>query len=289
MSNKNTLFPHTHTLNIRGKLLVLDVPKVMGILNITPNSFYDGGKLKTDKDILLQAEKMITEGADFIDIGGMSTKPNAEEISVAEELHRVLPVIQLLQQNFPETILSLDTYRTVVAKAGLEAGGGIINDISAGMFDNDMFQTVAVHQVPYIMMHIQGTPQTMQQNPQYENVVQEVLQYFIQKTAAAQQAGINDIIIDPGFGFGKTLAHNYTLLKYLNDLSILNKPLLVGLSRKSMICKLLEVKPSEALNGTTALNTLALLNGAAILRVHDVKETKEVIKIAEFYRNNSMC
>jgi dihydropteroate synthase len=289
MSNKNTLFPQTHTLNIRGKLFVLNTPKVMGILNVTPNSFYDGGKLKTDKDILLLAEKMITEGADFIDIGGMSTKPNAEEISVAEELKRVLPVIQLLQQNFPETILSLDTYRAVVAKAGIEAGVGIINDISAGMFDNDMFQIVSAHQVPYIMMHIQGTPQTMQQNPQYENVVQEVLQYFIQKTAAAQQTGINDIIIDVGFGFGKTLAHNYTLLKYLNDLSILNKPLLVGLSRKSMICKLLEVKPSEALNGTTALNTLALLNGAAILRVHDVKEAKEVIKIAEFYRNNSNC
>ena len=289
MSNKNTLFPQTHTLNIRGKLFVLNTPKVMGILNVTPNSFYDGGKLKTDKDILLLAEKMITEGADFIDIGGMSTKPNAEEISVTEELKRVLPVIQLLQQNFPATILSLDTYRAVVAKAGIEAGVGIINDISAGMFDNDMFQIVAAHQVPYIMMHIQGTPQTMQQNPQYENVVQEVLQYFIQKTAAAQQTGINDIIIDVGFGFGKTLAHNYTLLKYLNDLSILNKPLLVGLSRKSMICKLLEVKPSEALNGTTALNTLALLNGAAILRVHDVKEAKEVIKIAEFYRNNSNC
>jgi dihydropteroate synthase len=265
------------------------MPKVMGILNVTPNSFYDGGKLKTDKDILLQAEKMIAEGADMIDIGGMSTKPNSEEISVAEELNRVVPVVQLLQQHFPHTILSLDTYRAAVAKAGIEAGVGIINDISAGMFDTEMFQTMATHQVPYIMMHIQGTPQTMQQNPQYENVVQEVLQYFIQKTAAAKQAGINDIIIDPGFGFGKTLAHNYALLKYLNDFSILKKPLLVGLSRKSMICKLLEVKPSEALNGTTALNTLALLNGAAILRVHDVKEAKEVIKIAEFYRNNSTC
>jgi dihydropteroate synthase len=289
MSNKNTLFPQRHTLNIRGKLFELDMPKVMGILNVTPNSFYDGGRLKTDKDILLQVEKMIAEGTDMIDIGGMSTKPASEEISVAEELNRVVPVVQLLQQHFPQTILSLDTYRAAVAKAGIEAGVGIINDISAGMFDAEMFQTVVAHQVPCIMMHIQGTPQTMQQNPQYENVVQEVLQYFIQKTAAAQQAGINDIIIDPGFGFGKTLAHNYSLLKYLNDFSILKKPLLVGLSRKSMICKLLEVKPSEALNGTTALHTLALLNGAAILRVHDVKEAKEVIKIAEFYRNNSTC
>lgn len=286
MSNKNTLFPQTHTLNIRGKLMVLDTPKVMGILNVTPDSFYDGGKLKTDKDVLFQAEKMIAEGVDIIDVGGMSTKPNSEEISEAEELNRVVPVIQLLQQHYPNTILSLDTYRAQVAKVGLETGVGIINDISAGSFDAEMFATVAAFNAPYIMMHIQGTPQTMQQNPHYENVVQEVLQYFIQKMEAAQQAGIKDIIIDPGFGFGKTLAHNYTLLKYLNDFSILKKPILAGLSRKSMICKLLNVKPTEALNGTIALNTIALLNGAAILRVHDVKETKEVIKIAEFYCNN---
>ncbi len=286
MSNKNTLFPQTHTLNIRGKLMVLDTPKVMGILNVTPDSFYDGGRLKTDKDILFQAEKMIAEGVDIIDVGGMSTKPNSEEISEAEELNRVVPVIQLLQQYFPETTLSLDTYRAQVAKAGLEAGISIINDISAGSFDTEMFATVAAFNAPYIMMHIQGTPQTMQQNPHYENVVQEVLQYFIQKIEAVQQAGIKDIIIDPGFGFGKTLAHNYTLLKYLNDFSILKKPILAGMSRKSMICKLLNVKPTEALNGTIALNTIALLNGAAILRVHDVKEAKEVIKIAEFYCNN---
>mgnify|MGYP005848705619 CR=1 FL=1 len=288
MSNKNTLFPQTHTLNIRGKLMVLDTPKVMGILNVTPDSFYDGGKLKTDKDVLLQAEKMILEGADIIDVGGMSTKPNSEEISETEELNRVVPVINLLQQHFSDTILSLDTYRSKVAEAGLEAGVGIINDISAGSFDGKMFATVAPFNAPYIIMHIQGTPQTMQQNPQYENVVQEVLQYFIQKIYSAQKAGIKDIIIDPGFGFGKTLAHNYTLLKYLNDFSILRKPLLAGLSRKSMIGKLLKVKPSEALNGTTALNTIALLNGAAILRVHDVKEAKEVIKITEFYRYNSL-
>jgi dihydropteroate synthase len=286
MSSKNTLFPQTHTLNIRGKLMVLDTPKVMGILNITPDSFYDGGKLKTNKDILLQAEKMIAEGVHIIDVGGMSTKPNSEEISETEELNRVVPVIQLLQQHFPETTLSLDTYRAQVAKAGLEEGISIINDISAGSFDAEMFATVAAFNAPYIMMHIQGTPQTMQQNPHYDNVVQEVLQYFIQKIEAVHQAGIKDIIIDPGFGFGKTLAHNYTLLKYLNDFSILRKPILAGMSRKSMICKLLNVKPNEALNGTIALNTIALLNGAAILRVHDVKEAKEVIKIAEFYCNN---
>jgi dihydropteroate synthase len=286
MSSKNTLFPQTHTLNIRGKLMVLDTPKVMGILNVTPDSFYDGGKLKTNKDILLQAEKMIAEGVHIIDVGGMSTKPNSEEISETEELNRVVPVIQLLQQHFPETTLSLDTYRAQVAKAGLEEGISIINDISAGSFDAEMFATVAAFNAPYIMMHIQGTPQTMQQNPHYDNVVQEVLQYFIQKIEAVHQAGIKDIIIDPGFGFGKTLAHNYTLLKYLNDFSILRKPILAGMSRKSMICKLLNVKPNEALNGTIALNTIALLNGAAILRVHDVKEAKEVIKIAEFYCNN---
>jgi dihydropteroate synthase len=284
MSNKNTVFPQTFTLNIRGKLFVLDNPKVMGILNITPDSFYDGGKLKSDADVLEHAEKMLTEGADFIDIGGMSTRPGSTEITIDEELNRVLPVIALLKKNFPESILSLDTYRAVVAEKGLEAGVDIINDISAGSFDEDMLQTVAKLSAPYIMMHIQGTPQTMQQNPHYENVVDEVLQYFITKTEAAKKAGVTDIIIDPGFGFGKTLEHNYTLLQHLDAFKILGKPLMAGLSRKSMICKLLNVRPADALNGTTALNTIAMLNGAHILRVHDVKEAKEVIKIADFYK-----
>jgi dihydropteroate synthase len=285
MSNKNTAFPQTFTLNIRGKLFVLDSPKVMGILNITPDSFYDGGKLKTDSDVLSYAEKLISEGADFIDIGGMSTRPGAEEITVDEELKRVLPVIELLKKNFPDCILSLDTYQAAVAEKGLEASVDMINDISAGSFDEQMFETLAKYSAPYIMMHIQGTPRTMQQNPHYEDVTDEVLQYFIRKTEAAQKAGVKDIIIDPGFGFGKTLEHNYTLLKNLDALRILNKLILVGLSRKSMICRLLNVKPAEALNGTTALNTIALLKGANILRVHDVKEAKEVIKIAEFYKN----
>jgi dihydropteroate synthase len=285
MSDKNTVFPETFTLNVCGKLFIINSPIVMGILNITPDSFYDGGKLKTDFDILRHAEKMITEGADFIDIGGMSTRPGATEISVSEELNRILPVVSLLKKNFPEAILSLDTYKAVVAEKGLESGVDIINDISAGSFDKKMFETVARFHAPYIMMHIQGTPQTMQINPQYRNVVDEVLQYFIEKTEEARNAGITDIIIDPGFGFGKTLAHNYTLLKNLNTFKMLEKPILVGLSRKSMICRLLNVAPADALNGTVALNIIALLKGANILRVHDVKEAKEVIKITEFYKN----
>jgi len=288
MSNKNTVFPQTFTLNIRGKLFVLDSPKVMGILNITPDSFYDGGKLKTDTDVLHHAEKMISEGADFIDVGGMSTRPGSAEISVDEEMKRVLPVVALLKKNFPDCILSLDTYRAAVAEKGLEADIDMINDISAGNLDENMFEVVAKFRAPYIMMHIQGTPQTMQQNPHYENVTDEVLQYFIQKTERAKATGIHDIIIDPGFGFGKTLEHNYTLLQHLDALKILGKPILAGLSRKSMICKLLNIKPADALNGTTALNIIALLKGANILRVHDVKEAKEVIKIAEFYRHQNL-
>jgi dihydropteroate synthase len=285
MSDKNTVFPETFTLNVCGKLFIINSPIVMGILNITPDSFYDGGKLKTDADILRHAEKMIAEGADFIDIGGMSTRPGATEISVSEELNRILPVVSLLKKNFPEAILSLDTYRAVVAEKGLESGVDMINDISAGSFDKKMFETIARFHAPYIMMHIQGTPKTMQINPQYTNVVDEVLQYFIEKTEEARNAGITDIIIDPGFGFGKTLVHNYTLLKNLNTFKMLEKPILVGLSRKSMICRLLNVAPADALNGTVALNIIALLKGANILRVHDVKEAKEVIKIAEFYKN----
>jgi dihydropteroate synthase len=285
MSEKNTVFPETFTLNVCGKLFIINSPIVMGILNITPDSFYDGGKLKTDFDILRHAEKMIAEGADFIDIGGMSTRPGATEISVSEELNRILPVVSLLKKNFPEAILSLDTYKAVVAEKGLESGVDMINDISAGSFDKKMFETVARFHAPYIMMHIQGTPKTMQINPQYRNVVDEVLQYFIEKTEEARNAGITDIIIDPGFGFGKTLVHNYTLLKNLNTFKMLEKPILVGLSRKSMICRLLNVAPADALNGTVALNIIALLKGANILRVHDVKEAKEVIKIAEFYKN----
>jgi dihydropteroate synthase len=260
MSNKNTSFPETQLLNVGGKLLALDTPKVMGILNLTPDSFYDGATLNNDAAILHRAEKMITEGSDILDIGGMSTRPGSEEISTDEELKRVLSAIELLKKHFPQTILSLDTYRSDVAEKGLEAGIDIINDISAGSMDDKMFAVVAKFRAPYIMMHMQGTPQTMQQNPQYENVVQEVLQYFIHKTEAARKACINDIIIDPGFGFGKTLDHNYALLQHL--------------------------EPKDALNGTTALNTIALLNGAKILRVHDVKEVKEVIKIVQQFDKN---
>lgn len=284
MRIKNTAFPKTFTLQIRGKLLVIDQPKIMGILNITPDSFYDGGTLKSEADILHRIEDLLRAGADFIDIGGMSTRPGSTEISVAEELQRIIPVIEMTKKYFPESILSVDTYRSMVARRALEAGADMINDISAGSFDEQMFSTVAAFSVPYIMMHIQGTPQTMQQNPRYKEVTEEVVDYFIRKTAEARRAGIHDIIIDPGFGFGKTIEHNYTLLKNLSQFALLGMPVMVGLSRKSMIYRLLNMSPAEALNGTTVVNTLALLQGAHLLRVHDVKEAREVLKIVEFYK-----
>lgn len=265
--------------------MLLDTAKVMGILNITPDSFFDGGKLKTNKDILQQAEKMLQEGADFLDVGGMSTRPGATEITITEELNRVVPVVKLLQQHFPEAILSIDTYRSAIAKKAIEAGAHLVNDISAGTFDTDMLPTVAALKVPYIMMHIQGTPQTMQQNPQYENVTNEVMQFFTQQIQLAQQAGIEQLIIDVGFGFGKSLQHNYELLKNLPSFTNLNLPLLVGISRKSMINKVLHITAKEALNGTIVLHTIALLNGANILRVHDVKEAKQAIELVKNYQS----
>lgn len=285
MHNKNTSFPQSYTLRCRGKLISLDTPKVMGILNVTPNSFYDGGKLKTDKEILAHAEKMLNEGADFIDIGGMSTKPGAEEITEEEELKRVLPVISLLRKIFPESILSIDTYRSNIAKQAVIAGADIINDISGGTFDNKMLQTASTLRAPYIMMHIQGTPQTMQQNPVYKNVTEEVLRFFTHQIALAKEAGVQDIIIDVGFGFGKTLAHNYELLKNLHRFQELQVPVLTGVSRKSMINKVLHITPQEALNGTTVLHTIALLNGIHILRTHDVKEAKEAIQLVNYYQS----
>lgn len=267
--------------------MLIDSPKIMGILNITPDSFFDGGKLKTDVDILLKVEKMLLEGSDFIDIGGMSTRPNANEININEELNRVIPVIALLRNNFPECFLSIDTYRSEVAQKSIDTGIDIVNDISGGTFDVNMFNTIAKYKVPYIMMHIQGTPKTMQNKPQYENATQEILQFFINQIEKAQQAGISDIIIDVGFGFGKNLAHNYELLKELGSFKLFNKPIMTGLSRKSMIGKLLDIKPEDALNGSTVLHTIALLNGANILRVHDVKEAKQAIDIVSYYQLSS--
>ncbi len=266
-------------INCKGRLIDLTHTRVMGILNITPDSFYDGGRYKNEKEILEQVERMIIEGATFIDIGAYSSKPGASHVTEEEELHRILPILAIILKHFPDTLISIDTFRSKVAEKCIEAGACMVNDISAGTLDNNMMKTVAQLQVPYIMMHMQGTPQNMQQNPKYSDIIKEVLFYFSEKVNQARLLGINDLIIDPGFGFGKTIDHNYEMLNKLSLFSSLGLPLLVGVSRKSMIYKLLENSPQEALNGTTSLNTIALMKGANILRVHDVKEAIEIIKI----------
>lgn len=267
------------TINCLGKLIDLSSPKVMGILNITPNSFFDGGKYTDEKSILIQVEKMLTEGADFIDIGAYSSKPNSEFVSEQEEHNRLIPVINIVLNNFPDTLIAVDTFRANVAKAGIENGACIINDISAGSLDENMLQTVAKLEVPYILMHMKGNPQTMQSLTQYENITKEMLFYFSKKVALARSFGINDLIIDPGFGFAKTLEQNFEVLNNLELFQMLELPLLVGVSRKSMIYKTLETSPEFALNGTSVLNTIALQKGATILRVHDVKEAIECVKL----------
>lgn len=271
------------TLNCNGKLLVIDKPMVMGIINLTPDSFYEGSRQQTNASIIAQTSKMIDEGVDIIDVGGQSTRPGSNRISAKEELHRIIPAIEIILKDFPETIISVDTYQSAVAKEAIKTGASIINDISAGNMDKDMLETVAKLQAPYICMHMKGTPQDMQVDASYDNVTREVLDFFIQKKEQCSQAGINDVIIDPGFGFGKTISHNFTLLKELAVFKMLEKPIMAGLSRKSTIYKTLGATAGEALNGTTALNTLAIQNGANILRVHDVKEAREVIKLYERY------
>ncbi len=267
------------TINCHGKLIDLTLPKVMGILNVTPNSFYDGGKFTNEKAILNQVEKMLFDGVDFIDIGGYSSKPNAELVSENEELNRVVPVIQNIVKEFPNALLSIDTFRSTVAKESVENGIALINDISAGDLDENMMKTVADLQVPYIMMHMKGNPQTMQSLANYENIVKEMLFYFSEKVAQARSFGINDLIIDPGFGFAKTIKQNFEVLSKLDLFKMLELPLLVGLSRKSMVYRTLETTTEFALNGTTSLNTIALIKGAKILRVHDVKEAVECVKL----------
>ena len=267
------------TINCLGKLIDLTSPKVMGILNVTPNSFYDGGKHSDDKSVLSQVEKMLLEGATFIDIGAYSSKPSAEFVSEDEEVERLIPVIQLVLKHFPETLISVDTFRAKVAKAGIENGACIINDISAGSLDTTMMETVAKLKVSYVMMHMKGNPQTMQSLANYENVTKEMLLYFSEKVALARSLGISDLLIDPGFGFAKTKQQNFEVLNNLKLFQMLELPILVGVSRKSMIYKTLETSADNALNGTTVLNTIALQKGANILRVHDVKEAMETIKL----------
>ena len=274
------LNPQT-TLNCRGQLVDLSRPQVMGILNVTPDSFYDGGRFHQQDSILEHVEQMLTAGATFIDIGGMSSRPGAAIIDSELELQRVLPAVELIRTNFPQALLSIDTIYANVAKACLDAGAHMINDISAGRVDEAMWPIVVDFQVPYIMMHMQGLPNTMQQQPTYGNVSLEVLDFFIPRIRQLVKLGLHDILIDVGFGFGKSVEHNYQLLKSLHTFSILEKPVLVGISRKSMICKILKVNPKDALNGTTALHMIALQQGAKILRVHDVQEAMECIALHE--------
>ena len=267
------------TINCKGNLIDLSTPKVMGILNLTPDSFYDGGAYLNDIDILKQVEKMLNEGASFIDIGAYSSRPNAEHISEDEELKRLIPQIKNIVKAFPEALLSIDTFRSKVAKESVETGACIINDISGGSLDANMFKTIGELQVPYILMHLKGTPQNMQQNPTYDNVVRDLLNYFSEKILLLKKEKVNDIIVDVGFGFSKTMDHNYSLLKNLAQFKILDTPILTGVSRKSMLYKLLDSNAKNALNATTVANTIALQNGTNILRVHDVKEAVEAINI----------
>lgn len=268
------------SLNLNGKLYELSSPKVMGILNVTPDSFYAGSRKQTEEDIKSRCREIIEEGGDIIDIGAYSSRSDAEHISSEEEKRRLRTGLEILRNEYPEAIVSVDTFRADVAEMCVkEYNVNIINDISAGEMDKEMFNTVARLQVPYIMMHMKGTPQDMQKSPQYTSLMKEIFMYFSEKVYKLHEMGVNDLILDPGFGFGKTLEHNYELMNHLEEFSLFNLPVLVGISRKSMIYKLLGNTPSEALNGTTALNTIALLKGANILRVHDVKEAVETVRI----------
>jgi dihydropteroate synthase len=274
------------TINCKGQLIDLTSPKVMGILNVTPNSFYDGGLYKSSSEMLTKVGKMLSDGATFIDVGAYSSKPSAEYVTEEEELQRIIPIINLILEYYPDTFISVDTFRSQVAKVCIENGAAMINDISAGNLDDKMLETIAKYNVPYIMMHMRGTPETMQKMTSYEAIVKEILFYFSEKVALARSFGINDLIVDPGFGFAKTLDQNYEVLQKLELFKILELPLLAGFSRKSMIYKTLQSSANDALNGTTVLNTVALTKGAKILRVHDVKEAVECVTLFNKINNN---
>lgn len=277
MPIRNTIY-----INVKGKLMDLSQPQVMGILNVTPDSFYAESRIQTEKDIILRLKQIIDEGAPIVDIGAYSSRPNAQHISTEEEMERLRSCLKLVNKEYPDAIVSIDTFRADIAKMCVEEyGAAIINDISAGNMDKHMFATIAQLGVPYIIMHMKGTPQDMQTHPHYDNLLKEVFYYFSEKVSKLRDLGVKDIILDPGFGFGKTIEHNYQLMNHLEEFSTFELPLLVGISRKSMIYKLLGTSPEEALNGTTALNTISLLKGANILRVHDVKVATEAVKIVE--------
>lgn len=275
-------------INVNGSLLDLSQPRVMGILNVTPDSFYAGSRTQTEAEIVRRVKQIVSEGAAIIDIGAYSSRSNADNVSVREEMERLRMGLKILFEIQPDAVVSVDTFRADVARMCVEEYGvAIINDIAAGEMDANMFHTVAALNVPYIMMHMQGTPQSMQQHPHYDNLLKEVFLYFARKVQQLRDLGVKDIILDPGFGFGKTMEHNYELLSHLEEFRIFELPLLVGVSRKSMIYRLLDITPQEALNGTTVLDTICLLKGADILRVHDVKEAVETVRIVQAMRNNS--
>lgn len=283
--HKNTFFSSMKSMQCNGKLISFNKPLVMGILNLTPDSFYDGGRYTNTKDIVAHVNNMLNDGADIIDIGAVTTKPNSVKVSVTEEMKRLEGHLKIIRKEFPEALLSIDTFHSEIARMAVDKGINIINDISGGEFDKKMFKTISELKIPYIIMHIQGTPQTMQKNPTYNDVVTDLITFFNKKMNLLQELDVHDIIIDPGFGFGKSVEHNYELLNNLHLFSILNSPLLVGISRKSMICKVLDLPPDKALNGTVVLHTVALLNGANIIRVHDVKEAVETIKLLNMLQN----
>lgn len=286
--DKSTSFSKNHVLQCKGKIIALNKPIVMGILNLTPDSFYDGGKYKSGQDAVSQAGKMLEEGASIIDIGAASTRPGAEEIDESREKERLESVIKSLLDSYPDIIISVDTYRSGAAEWAIKLGCHIINDISGGTFDEEIFHVAAKQNVPYIMMHIRGTPADMQKNPVYDDVVKDIYNFFEKQINKLKVLNHQQIVIDPGFGFGKTLEHNYTLLKNLKTFKKIGYPVMAGLSRKSMINKVLGTTPQTALNGTTVLNTLALLNGADILRVHDVKEAMQVVNLLDKYNETEM-
>ncbi|HYI78713.1 MAG TPA: dihydropteroate synthase [Chryseolinea sp.] len=276
---ENRIFYPNQTLNIGGRLIHLKEPKIMGILNVTPDSFYDGGRYDSDAAILEQTERMMKHGATFIDVGGYSSRPGADEIPVDEEIRRISKALKLIVKNFPEALISIDTFRSQVANIAIQEGAGMINDVSGGGLDSSMFELVASRQVPYVVMHMRGNPKTMNGLTNYENLTGDILSFFHDKIHKLTSLGIKDIIIDPGFGFAKTIEQNFALLNSLHHFNLLEKPLLVGLSRKSMIWKTLKTTPEHALNGSTCLNTIALMKGARILRVHDVKEASEACQL----------
>ncbi|MFN5183586.1 MAG: dihydropteroate synthase [Bacteroidota bacterium] len=285
MSPQVNIFQENFHIRANGKILDLNSPKVMGILNLTPDSFYAGSRIKNHAKLLKEAEKMIDGGASILDLGAVSTRPGADPLSEDTELKRLLPALKLVRATFPEICISVDTFRSQVALASAECGADIINDVFAGSFDDKMLKVVASTKLPYILMHMKGIPSTMQLNPEYKNVIRDVNTFFSNRIAEAEKCGIKQIIIDPGFGFGKSLTDNYVLLKNMTKLLQLGKPILVGVSRKSMINNVLNIKPDIALNGTTVLNSLALLNGAGIIRVHDVQEAFEVVQLINFYKS----